>query len=39
MEELYSIDEVNFGSVLHTFATEFFWCEEQEGDVSYNGFY
>jgi hypothetical protein len=24
MEELHSIDEVNFGSALYTFATEFF---------------
>jgi len=33
MEELYSIDEVNFGDALYTFATYFFLCEKQKGDV------
>jgi len=29
MEELHSIDGVNFGSVLHTFATKFFYARSK----------
>jgi hypothetical protein len=32
MEELHSIDGVNFGSALHTFATEFF-CSKSKREM------